>query len=889
MKALRRWWRPALVLAALVIVTQIAVSLLVRTHHAHAYLVEHLERAFGRPVEVKSFNVLLFPGLWLNANQVTIGEDPAFGHEYFLRAEQLTAGLRWAGLLRGHFEFGTLSLSRPSLILTRNAEGRWNLERWLPPAKTTSTSGLLRYGPPAVATPANRLRRIDIDDGRINFKLRDEKLPFAFSGVSGTVEQISPGRWQLQLKAQPWRSGAALQSAGTVIVSGDVAGTSTRLQPAEIHVHWDRASLADLLRLFRGRDYGVRGVFALDATAKSGLPEAGLLSRVQPGDWSYLVRARATQIHRWDLTERSDNPRVNVNLLGRLNVGSGEAFAERFVVEAFKSNLRGTAHATISANPSWDVHLDSAGVQASDILSWYRAFQPDVDDAISVNQYFTGQMSVRGWPLQLEDAVFSSEGGEAHVPGLALPLRIGALDGGRRHAKFAVEPVRISYGISTNRSDSAALAASASPKHRAVSESRGTLSISFAHDFDERAGHLSIDGHVERVEDVLTVLSAFGHPLNQGWELTGSAGAALHWDWNNLSPRGRWNGRVDVAKGSLQAAGLNQPLDLNKVTLEWRDGLRTASIGDMEGFGALWSGAISQSGAADADGSTKWNFQLHADHLDATELDRWIGPRARPGWLQRLLPPLLGGPNPVPAPNAHASELMRRVNAEGELQIDEFTLEKLRFQQVRAVGALHDLHLDVREVQAQWAGGNVSGKITAKFLPRPVYDVTADLDRVDLSQMPAPPGAAERFGGAASGILHFTTQGVGREELLERLAGRGDVRMRNIEFRGWDVSASVADGEPRIGESRWAAGEGAFTLHDRGVVLPGLRLESGREFTFVKGTVSFGRDADLTIQTTTDGRRESRTLDSSHILKISGPLDVPRVSVERAQARQPAD
>ena len=83
--------------------------------------------------------------------------------------------------------------------------------------------------------------------------------------------------------------------------------------------------------------------------------------------------------------------------------------------------------------------------------------------------------------------------------------------------------------------------------------------------------------------------------------------------------------------------------------------------------------------------------------------------------------------------------------------------------------------------------------------------------------------------------------------------------MRNVEFRGWDVSASVAEGEPRTGESRWAAGEGAFTLRDRGVVLAGLRLESGREFTFVKGTVSFGRDADLTIQTIAmDGERAGR-------------------------------
>ncbi len=622
---------------------------------------------------------------------------------------------------------------------------------------------------------------------------------------------------------------------------------------------------------------------------RADLSDPGIATASQPGDWSYELQARAMQIHRWDLTERSDNPRVNVNLLGRVNVATGNALAERIVVETAKSNLRGTARATItaSANPSWDLHLDSAGVQAADVLAWCRAFQPNVDEAITVNQYFTGQMSLRGWPLQLEDAVFSSEGGEAHVPGLASPVRIGAVEGGRQRAKLTIDPVRISYGPISGRLETVTTGANAAAKRRPANDGRGVVNIGLTHDFDGHEGRLTIDGHVEKMGDILRVASAFGHPLNFGWEFNGAAGAALRWDWSDTAPRGRWNGRVDVGKGDLQAAGLNQPVQLVKTSLEWKDGLRTALIGDVEGFGGSWSGTISQLDPADADGSARWNFQLHADRLDATELDRWIGPRARPGWLQRLLPSLLGGA--TQAPNAHASELVRRVDAEGELQIDEFTLEKLKFEHLRAVGALHELHLEVREAEAQWAGGTVHAKIAARFLPRPAYDVTADLDRVDLAQLPAPARVPERFSGTASGTLYFTTQGVGRDELLEKLAGRGDVRMRNIEFRGWDVSASVSDGEPRTGESRWGAGEGAFTLRDKGITLAGLRLESGREFTFVKGTVSFGRDANLTIQTSTDGRRESRTIEPGHILKISGPLDVPRVSIERAQARQPAD
>jgi uncharacterized protein involved in outer membrane biogenesis len=891
MNRLRKWWKPALAAVAVVIVLQTGVSLLVRTHRVHRYLIAHLERAFGRPVEVGHFNLLLLPSPRLDAERVTIGEDPAFGREYFLRAEYLTAGLRWTGLLRGHFQFGTLSLSRPSLILVRNNEGRWNLERWLPPAKPGPGAGenARVYGPPAPVTPANGLQKIDIDDGRINFKILDEKLPFAFTGVSGSVEQVGPGRWQLQLEAQPWRSGVTLQSTGTVFVRGDVAGTSTRLQPAEIRAHWEKVSLADLLRLFRGRDYGVRGVFALDGTAKSGAEDSGAATAVQPGDWTYSLEARAAEIHRWDLIERSDNPRLNVSLLGRWNVASGEMRAERMVIETAKSNLRGTARASTSASPLWQLHVDSAGIQAADVLAWYRAFQPDVDNAISIEQYFTGAMTLSGWPLKLQDAAFSSEGGEAKVPGLRSPLRIGAVEGGLYHATLAVEPVRIAYGAPSHGDAASANSGASAATRRAATENRAAVSLGFSHDFEKHQGGVSVDGRIEKVEDVFALAQAFGRPLNHGWELTGAASAALRWDWSGAPLHGRWNGRIDVTNGQLQAAGLNQPLQMNKARLEWKDGLRSADVVDIDGFGATWSGAIRQTDATDADGNTIWNFQLHADRLDAADLDRWIGPRARPGWLQRLLPSLLGGATPAPSPTG-ASELVRRISAEGELRVGEFTMEKLKLDQLRVAGALHDLHLDVRDAEARWAGGTVRAKVTAKFLPRPTYDIAADLDRINLAQLPAPAHVADHFAGLASGTLHLTTQGVGREELLQRLAGKGDIRVRNVEFRGWNVSASVADGAPRTGESRWSTGEGAFTLKDRGIVLAGLRLEAGSELTFVKGTVSFGQDANLTIRTTTDGRRENRPLDAGQrVLKISGPLDVPRVSVEGTASRQPAD
>jgi len=875
MTKFQKWWKPALAIVVLIIALQVAVSFLARTHRVHAYLVAHLERAFGRQVEVVSFDARILPSPQLDANGVTVGEDPSFGHEYFLRAERLSAGLRWMGLLRGHFEFGTMALNKPSLILVRSPEGRWNLERWLPPAKTDAAKGPRSYGPSSPVAPVNRLQKIDFDEGRINFKTGDDKLPFAFIGVSGSVEQISPGRWQLQLQAQPWRSGVALQSAGTIRVVGDLAGTSARLQPAEVTLHWSAASLADVFRLFRGQDYGVRGVFALDATAKSANAEQNAA-----GDWNFSVQARAGQIHRWDLTERGDNPRLNVNVKGRWNVGAVSLLGEEIAVESPRSNARGMVRLLGGTAPSMILRLDSLGLQAADLLAWYRAFHPGIDDGVTAEQYFTGGMILRGWPLALESAALSSGGGILKVPGFVEPLRIGPFSGGRERDGLTLGPVRVSLGGEPRDV--------AVPKRRRVALAmENAADLTFAHDLNSQAGSISVEGNILKVEDFLKLSTAFGHQLQHGWELTGQATAVTKWEWKKPFA-GRWNGRIGFSKGNLTVAGLNQPLKIAESELDWIDGRRAVRVVKLDGFGGTWTGNIEEASQSDGGNGPQWNFHLSVDQLNAADLDRWVGPRARPGWLQQLLPQLLGGS----APSTPASELVRRVNAEGELDITQLTIEKLRLEQVIAKGALHDLQLDVREARAEWAGGKVQAKINAKFLPRPVYDIDAKLERVNLAQLPGAGRNAERLGGVASGTLQVKTEGVGRDELLGKLTGRGEFQLNKVEFRGWDVNASVADGAAHAGVSRWATGECSLHLKDSNIFLEDFRLNAGKQWTLVNGTLSFGRNAELAIETASARKnKDPKASDygAGHVLKISGPLDGPKVSVEKSGVRQPAD
>jgi hypothetical protein len=883
--SIRKWWKPGLALLLALVAVQEGVSLLVRTGRARAFLTRQLGSSFGRDVEVRQFSASLFPSPRLDAYGVSVGEDPAFGQEYFLRAERLSARLRWIGLLRGRFELGTLELERPSLILVRDQEGRWNLERWLPTATMTRTASAATNSG-ARAPSAYHLQRIDINDGRVNFKLGDNKTSVAFLQVEGSVEQTAIGRWSLDLTAEPWRSGVPLQLAGTVRVRGDVAGTSARLQPAHFQISWAKCSLADVFRLIGGSDFGVRGLFAAEATAASTNALLPGNKNVAPGDWTFAVRARASGIHRWDLTERDDNPRVGIRINGRWNPGAGTMDADEITVESPHSNLRGTASLNNVAESSLEVRMDSAGIQAADLLDWYRAFRPGVAEEIRATQYFTGAANFRGWPLSLNELAFSSPGGRWTVPGFIGPVEVRALRGGTQKQKLVIEP----FGVNIPTGKTVSSSAKVRPASGNISGGSvvgATANLSLVHDFDAKAGGIRIEGQAARIQDIFGLANAFGRPLQNGWELRGQATADLHWDWSPGSVPA-WNGRADVVQATLQVAGLNQPVQLENLRAEWRNAVREFTLGKVVAFGAIWSGSVEQPRILPSDfGETEiapWTFQLQADHLDAAELDRWIGPRARPGWLQRLLPPALGGTS-APEPR---SIVLRRIRASGDLRVDELTIEKIKLKQFRTQAKLDALKLSMRNVQAQWSGGQVTGSADAAFSSKPLYDIAASFDRISIAQTPWLSHLSDRLAGTADGRLELHAKGIGREALLGGLDGKGEIHLVNVELRGWDIAGTMALGEWKTGTSRWTAGAGTFHLSDGGFDLNSLRLASPAGEFLLKGSVSFSEDADLTAESHLTGRN-ARAENTVRFMQISGPLAGPKVSLEKATAQQPGD
>jgi len=106
----------------------------------------------------------------------------------------------------------------------------------------------------------------------------------------------------------------------------------------------------------RGQDYGLRGVFALDATAKSGVARAMVR---ETGHFPCRTRRADAPM---GSDERADNPRLNVNVKGRWNVAPANLVAkksrwkgrDRISRMFFSASLAGTHRRWNCAWIHWD-------------------------------------------------------------------------------------------------------------------------------------------------------------------------------------------------------------------------------------------------------------------------------------------------------------------------------------------------------------------------------------------------------------------------------------------------------------------------------------------------------------------------------------------------------
>jgi len=832
-RAWRRWPKRILVFLILLWIAAEGISLAIQRTRLRSILTAQFEATMGRPVEVGSYRFSFWGGPVVQARSVIVGEDPRFGAEYFLRTDSMAAHLRWRSLLHGRVEFSTIALTHPSLNLVRSSTGDWNLAEWLPrPSALPAPRGFA--GPIAPPLPT-RFHRIEIDGGRINFKLADEKLPFAFVNVTGAVEINGPGRWRLNLQATPWRAAVALQRAGTIQVSGNVGGTSSRLRPATIDVTWTGASLPDVLRLGRDNDFGLRGDLFLAIDARTDDTSDG---------WTVNSRAALQRLHRWDLALRPDNPSLNLAAQMVWRPSKPYLALTRATIEAPHSNLQASgslygddqAWAGRRDPPTPQVVVSSAQIEASDLLAWARAFHSGIADNLSVHGLSLVDATVSGWPPRLVHAKLSTNGLDVSGAALQEPARVGRFElfydrpdtEGSNSGVASFGPVSISWGSLLGRPDGLfRLEKVARPANRAV---------------------WRLYGSTNQIRDLVSGATAFGWGVASGWDVAGPFACDLRWQpargvrflealrqpfgWMDLGlPASPSDGAV------LRAPFLNLPIEQIKVRVDLKPGVRLARLISAGAFGAHWRGTFERQNLLEP-----WQFDLAADHLSSVDLDRWLNPRWRQSFLDRMLPFLNLRSAMSLAPD--------KLQAVGRLSVGRFVLDPLFVSDLQAEVELHGRHISLTNAAAQFYGGQVKGSFQAKFEPTPSYHADLDFSQVDASALiGTTPSLAGFAAESAAGQISFDAVGSTRADLLDSLVCQGNARVEGPELQNIHFSGS-ANAAPASGNVlRFSSGIAKFSCGQRKIQFQQIALQALDSETDGSGTVDFNREVDLRFET----------------------------------------
>lgn len=863
----RSWaWLPKLVVLFIgcIWLASLGISFLIRHTRLQQRLTGRLESVFGRHVEIGRYEFSLWAGPTLEARSVTFAEDPRFGNEYFLRAESLTLHLRWQSLLRGHMELGRVLLVRPSLNLVRNAEGNWNLAEWLPkPATSAPTgaalnSGASRYQPAyvPVAKPAVRFTRIEVDSGRINFKRGDEKIPFAFVSVDGYVEPDGPGRWRVNLQATPARAAVILQAPGTIFLSGSLGGTSSRLRPASLDVAWTDAAIPDVLRLFRGYDFGVRGTLGAVVHAETA------------GDvWNLQARSQMRDLHRWDLPMRADNPAIDLTTTMALNPLASSLEVLTANIEAASSSAHATGRFDWSGAPNAAaadsdettsnlIQIFQTQIGLNDVLAWLRAFHSDVASDVTLAGTANVTATLQGWPLRIGKANTTIKSVQLSSPRLRVPARLDQFQLLYGARAISISPVILSFG----------------------SDGAGSANGYFRLDTTEpvtapKSPSFHLTGDLPQARDLIATASALGWNISRGWDLAGPVRCDLRWPggvfpWTS-DPIGTVDWGVGEGNASLLTPFLNHPVQQIHARAELKPDSRHIALSAADAFGAHWTGAFDNH--EDGHG---WQFAVSADHLSSSDLDRWLNPRWRESFIYRALPFL--------NPNSPGNSVPETLHALGRLSIDEFAVGSIVLNHLHEDLAVGGRHLEIENGKAQFYGGTLEGALDVQLTTVPVYRIRAEYSHVDVAALTAASRSlGSLFAGTASGDVALSFSGTSPSTMLASLQCGGAAHFVNPEIHVLNLAESMREGAFSAGSSIFRDGAASFTCAGEKIEFQDLSLEGTSQKINGIGSVKFDHTLDLQLSQSASLSAERGTRSSAEpprsAIELTGLLTKPTV------------
>jgi AsmA protein len=201
----------AIAIAAVVLIAAIiAIPFVFDVNQFRPEFESRLTRALGREVEIGNLELSLLSGS-VEADSISIADDPAFGRSPFLHAKSLRIGIELRPLIFSKaIHIKGISLDKPAITFIRSPSGKWNFSRFGSSVKKEESI----KGPGNLPGTDISIKQVKITGGRINMIVEPRKSsvyedvnilvdnPSLTSAFPFALTASLPGRGKLELEGK---------------------------------------------------------------------------------------------------------------------------------------------------------------------------------------------------------------------------------------------------------------------------------------------------------------------------------------------------------------------------------------------------------------------------------------------------------------------------------------------------------------------------------------------------------------------------------------------------------------------------------------------------------------------------------------------------------------
>jgi uncharacterized protein involved in outer membrane biogenesis len=800
-----------------------------------------ISAGLARPVEIGSVHLRLLPRPGFDLENLVVYDDPAFGQEPMLRAPEVTADLRLTSLLRGRLEIARLDVNEPSLNLVHGENGRWNLEALL--ERTSHVPLAPTAKAKSEARPA--FPYIQVSSGRINFKIGQEKKPYALTNADFALWQESENTWGIRLKAEPFRGDVNLNDTGTLRVNGTwQRAVSLRDTPMQFTVEWDRPQLGQLTKFLSGEDKGWRGGVQIDLTL------AGT-----PVNLQIASDASVRDFRRYDISNAQALP-LAAHCDGRyssLDHVVHEAFC-RVPVSNGQLVLKGDVG--LPASHRYDLVLNAEDVPASALVALAQHAKKSLPEDLEANGEIRGSLTMRRNGPAGAAPQFSGSG---EIIGLHLASA---------SSKAELDAASVPLSFMPDRSANRGLAGDAGPGLQfgpfPLASAHGTSPL--ARGWIGLSGYrISLQGDAE-VGRTLRVAKLFGLPALaaavegqtqidlqiagtwHGWMEGTRAG------FSNL-PQPQVTGTAKLHSVRVEVRGVENPIEISSANLQLLpDKVRVTKL-TANAAHALWTGSLELPRGCGTPAACTVTFDLSTNQLTLSEVAQWVSPRPQPRPWYRL-----PASNDQPGPTFFTS-----LHADGSVTANRLLLRGIAANHVSADLSLDAGKLHLSDLRGEFLGGKHRGEWQADFSVKPaVYTGSGAITGIALRQL-ASAMHDEWIAGTASGSYQITASGAASSDFWNSAEGAVQFDVRDGTLPHLQL---VNDGDPLTIDQL----QGRAHLQGGKIEVKEARLDSPSGKFQVTGTALLTRALDLKFTSKPDATGGAKTY------AISGTVAEPRVT-----------